>query len=56
MMESMFPWTVGGIFMSTTLGVAVLDYVPFMFMSLFNITIAFFYAFTGIACFYNEKK
>lgn len=55
MMESMFPWTVGGIFMSTTLGVAVLDYVPFMFMSLFNITIAFFYAFTGIACFYGKE-
>ena len=56
MMESLFPWTVAGIFMSTTLGVAVLDYVPYMFMSLFNITIAFFYAFTGIACFYKAKE
>ena len=54
MMECLFPWTAAGILMSSILGVAVLDYAPWMFMSWFNILIAFFYAFTGIACFYKK--
>jgi NhaC family Na+:H+ antiporter len=56
MLESVFPWTAAGIMMSGILGVEVLDYAPYMFMSWFNITIAFFYAFTGIACFYNKEE
>ena len=53
MMENMAPWTPSGVFMASALGVSALEYAPWQFMSLINIIIAFFFAFTGIACFYN---
>lgn len=56
MMENLAPWTPSGIFMSLTLGVSVLDYLPFQFLSLVNIVIAYFFAITGIACFYEKKE
>ncbi len=55
MMENMAPWTPSGVFMATALGVSAVEYAPFQFMSLINIVIAFFFAFTGIACFYHQK-
>lgn len=51
MMENLFPWTPSGIFMAASLGVSSLEYAPYQFLSLINIGIAFFFAFTGIACF-----
>ncbi len=56
MMENLAPWTPSGIFMASTLGVSALEYAPYQFLSLFNILIAYIFAFTGIACFYNNKK
>ncbi len=56
MMENLLPWTPSGIFMAATLGVSTFEYAPYQFISLFNIVIAYFFAFTGIACFYNSKN
>ena len=56
MMENLAPWTPSGIFMASTLGVSALDYAPYQFMSLFNIVIAYIFAFTGIACFYKPNN
>lgn len=51
MIENLAPWTPTGIFMATTLGVATLDYAPWQLLSWANLAIAYFYAFTGLACF-----
>ncbi|NNE25408.1 MAG: Na+/H+ antiporter NhaC [Saprospiraceae bacterium] len=56
MLENLAPWTPSGIFMATTLGVSALEYAPYQFLSLINIVIAYFFAFTGIACFYKKNK
>ena len=56
MMENLAPWTPSGIFMASTLGVSVLEYAPYQFLSLINILVAYFFAFTGIACFYGKEK
>ena len=56
MMENLMPWTPTGIFMFATLGIHPFEYAPYQFISLFNIVIAYFFAFTGIACFYNVKQ
>jgi NhaC family Na+:H+ antiporter len=56
MMENLAPWTPSGIFMAKTLGITALAYGPYQFLSLFNIVIAYFFAVTGIACFYNRKN
>ncbi len=55
MMENLAPWTPSGIFMASTLGVSVMEYAPYQFLSLINIVIAYFFAVTGIACFYNSE-
>ena len=56
MMENLAPWTPSGIFMAGALGVSVMEYAPFQFLSWINIVIAYFFAFTGIACFYGKEK
>lgn len=56
MMENLAPWTPSGVFMAATLGVSALEYAPYQFLSLVNIVIAYFFAFTGIACFLEPKK
>ena len=56
MLENLAPWTPSGIFMATTLGVSALEYAPYQFLSLINIVIAYFFAITGIACFYKETE
>jgi len=56
MMENLFPWTPSGIFMINALGVSSLEYAPYQFMSWINIVIAFFFAATGIACFYPRGE
>ena len=55
MMENLAPWTPSGIFMATTLGVSALEYAPYQFLSWINILIAYFFAVTGIACFYKKE-
>lgn len=42
------PWSMAGIYMSGTLGVTTLEYVPWSFMCYFGIFFAIFYGFTGI--------
>jgi len=56
MMENLAPWTPSGVFMGITLGVSALEYAPYQFISLINIALAYFFAITGIACFYNSKN
>lgn len=53
MVECMLPWTTTGLYMSATLGVPVLTYAPWQFLSLFNYVIAVALAVTGIGCFYH---
>jgi NhaC family Na+:H+ antiporter len=43
------PWSMAGIFMSGTLGVAVTDYIPWSFMCYFGIVFAVVYGFSGFA-------
>ena len=54
MMENLAVWTPSGVFMMGALGVSALEYAPFQFLSWINIVIAYFFAFTGIACFYKK--
>ncbi|MGL6119824.1 MAG: Na+/H+ antiporter NhaC [Fusobacteriaceae bacterium] len=53
MWESMLPWTTTGLYMAKTLGVSVVSYAPWQFLSLFNFIIAIILASTGIGCFYH---
>lgn len=54
MMENMAPWTPSGVFMATALGVSTFEYAPYQFLSLFNLLIAYTFAYTGWAIF--KKK
>ena len=56
MMENLLPWTPSGLFMIGALGVSALEYAPYQFLSLINIVVAYFFALTGIACFYSESE
>lgn len=56
MMENLLPWTPSGLFMANTLGIAALDYAGWQILSLSNIVVAYFFAFTGVACFLNKEK
>ena len=39
LLEGLFPWTISGMFMAKTLGVATMDYMPF---TLFNLSCLLF--------------
>ncbi|MED5461362.1 MAG: Na+/H+ antiporter NhaC family protein, partial [Pseudomonadota bacterium] len=41
------PWNTCGAYMSATLGVATLAYLPFAFVNLINPLVSMFYGFTG---------
>jgi len=56
MLENLAPWTPSGIFMASTLGVSALQYAPYQFISLINLVVAYFFAVTGVACFYDKEK
>lgn len=56
MLENLAPWTPSGIFMYATLGISAVQYAPYQFLSLINIVVAFFFALTGIACFFYSDK
>lgn len=49
MTSSLVPWTTCGAYMSTTLGIATLTYLPYAFLNLLNPIISIFYGFTGIS-------
>ncbi len=48
MTSGLVPWNTGGAYMSTTLGVATLSYVPYAFVNLLNPLISAFYGYTGL--------
>lgn len=57
----MVPWTDGGVFMATTLGVSTLTYLPFLWYHMLVIVISIFYGFANIAIWrtqpsVNEKE
>lgn len=49
MTSSLVPWTTCGAYMSTTLGIATLTYLPYAFLNLLNPLVSIFYGFTGIS-------
>lgn len=55
MLENLLPWTPSGVFMAGALGINALEYAPYQFLALINIAVAYFFAFTGIACFYGQS-
>jgi NhaC family Na+:H+ antiporter len=46
--SSLIPWNTGGAYMSATLGVATVAYLPFCFLNLINPLVAIFYGIRGI--------
>lgn len=54
MTSALVPWTTCGLFMSGTLGVATLDYLPFAFLNLINPLLAIIYGFLRIAIVYDD--
>jgi len=46
--SALVPWNTCGAFMSTTLGVATIAYLPFCFLNLINPLVSIFYGYTGI--------
>jgi Na+:H+ antiporter, NhaC family len=49
------PWSVCGVFLSSVLGVSVIEYFPFALFCLFSPLITVFYGFTGITLPKNRK-
>ncbi|QSX35057.1 Na+/H+ antiporter NhaC [Shewanella avicenniae] len=47
--EPLVPWTAAGVYMSSTLGVATLDYLPWAIQCYSGVIFALFYGFSGIA-------
>lgn len=45
----MVPWTDGGVFMATTLGVSTLTYLPFLWYHMLVLALALFYGYANIA-------
>lgn len=45
----LIPWSMAGIYMSSQLGVAVIDYAPYAFLCYGCMVLAVFYGYTGIA-------
>lgn len=56
MIESLIPWSTTAVFVYVTLGVSVQDYWYWQLLSLFNICLAFIFAYTGIGCFQPTAK
>lgn len=44
LLEGLFPWTISGMFMAKTLGVATLDYAPWVLFNLICLVMAVFFA------------
>lgn len=52
----MIPWTDGGIFMATTLGVSTLEYLPFLWYNILVVMVAIIFAFTNTAIWYVDRE
>jgi len=48
MTSALVPWSTCGVYMSSTLGVATIAYLPFAFLNLINPLVSLFYGITGI--------
>ena len=48
MINYLVPWGVGGVFLTTTLGVPTVQYLPFVFFSLLCPVISVISGFTGV--------
>lgn len=56
MTTPMVPWSDGGVFMATTLGVTTLAYLPFLWFNLIVILITILYGFTNTFIWYTKKN
>lgn len=52
----MVPWTDGGVFMATTLGVSTMSYLPFLWYHILVLAIALFYGYANIAIWRTQPK
>ena len=52
----MVPWSDGGVFMATALGVSTMSYLPFLWFHFLAIAIALFYAYTNRFTFQSKKQ
>lgn len=52
----MIPWTDGGVFMATTLGVSTLNYLPFLWYNILVVLIAILFAYLNIAIWYEDAE
>jgi NhaC family Na+:H+ antiporter len=52
----LIPWSAAGIYMSTVLGVQVLEYLPWAFLCYLGFVNAWIYGFTGIAIWPSDEK
>jgi NhaC family Na+:H+ antiporter len=50
----MIPWTDGGVFMATTLGVSTAAYLPFLWYHMLVLLISALYCYTGWFCFQRQ--
>ena len=55
MIESLIPWSTTSVFIFTSLGVGVLEYWNWQFLSIINIFLAFIFAYLGIGYTKNES-
>ncbi|UJF24646.1 Na+/H+ antiporter NhaC [Suttonella sp. R2A3] len=51
----LIPWTTAGAFFATTLGVSVIDYLPYAWMNLLNPLVGIVFAYLGIGLFRRAK-
>ncbi|MFT6732045.1 MAG: NhaC family Na+:H+ antiporter [Polaribacter sp.] len=52
----MVPWTDGGVFMATTLGVSTVAYLPYLWFHFLVILISIFYGYANWFCFSSDKQ
>ncbi|WP_263081259.1 Na+/H+ antiporter NhaC [Endozoicomonas sp. Mp262] len=53
---ALIPWTTGGAFFASTLGVSVLDYAPWALLNWINPLLSILFAYLGVALFRSAKK
>lgn len=51
----MVPWSDGGVFMATTLGIATLSYLPFLWFNILVVIISIVYGFTNKFIWYTDQ-
>lgn len=53
---TLIPWTTGGAFFATTLGVNVIDYAPWALLNWINPLVGMLFAYFGLGLFQNNKQ